>query len=178
MQGILDGVWAHLLPAMTAAPVEPSSAAEQLASRLDGSELAAFQAKPAPDSSASPWADTSFRPQGGGCGAQPTLTGVQLHQDGESWQLALLEDEVALRATVGTGCWHTNVAETDNGRTGVPVAVSGGWIDDDTFGAEIIFLETPHRLELTCQLGAGTFRARWHTVPLRAGGLSDLRMPR
>jgi CubicO group peptidase (beta-lactamase class C family) len=178
MQGILDAVWAHLVPAMTAAAVEPSPADEQLAARLDGFQLAAFQAKPAPESSVSMWADSSFLPKGGRCEAQPTLTDVQLQQDGAGWQLILLEGAVALEATVGIGCWHANLTETDAGRTGVPVAVSGGWIDGDTFGAEVIFLETPHRLELTCSLGAGTFRAGWQTVPLRAGGLSDLRMPR
>jgi CubicO group peptidase (beta-lactamase class C family) len=178
MQGILDAIWAHLVPAMTAAAVEPSPAAEQLAPRLYGFQLAAFQAKPAPDSSVSVWADSSFRPAGGRCEAQPTLTGVQLHQDGAGWQLTLLEGAVALEATVGIGCWQSNLTETDSGRTGVPTAVSGGWMDDDTFGAEVIFLETPHRLELTCSLGDKTFLARWHTVPLRAGGLADLRMPR
>jgi CubicO group peptidase (beta-lactamase class C family) len=178
MQGILDAVWAHLLPAMTATRVEPSPAAAQLAARLDGFQLAAFQAKPAPDSSVSLSADSSFRPEGGRCEAQPTVTGVKLHQDGEGWQLTLLEGEVALEATVGTGSWQTNLTETQNGRTGVPVAVSGGWIDDETFGAEIIFLETPHKLELTCSLGTRTFQARWQTVPLRAGALSELRMPR
>jgi hypothetical protein len=124
------------------------------------------------------WADSTFRPAGGWCEAQPTLTGVRLHEEGESWQLVLVEGEVALEATVGTGSWQTNLTETQDGSTGVPVAVSGGWIDDDTFGAEIIFLETPHKLELSCSLGARTFQARWQTIPLRAGGLSELRMPR
>ena len=60
----------------------------------------------------------------------------------------------------------------------MPLAVSGGWTDEDTFAAEVIFLETPHRLKLTCSLGDGTFQADWGTVPLRAGRLSELRMPR
>ena len=178
MQGILDAVWAHLVPAMSATTVEPSPAAGQLAAGLDGLQLAALQAKPAPDSSVSLWVDSSFRPEGGRCEAQPTLTGLELHQHGEQWRLTLVEGEVTLGATVGAGSWQTNLTETNSGTTGVPVAVSGGWTDDDTFGAEVIFLETPHRLELTCALGTGTFQASWQTVPLRAGSLSDLRMPR
>ena len=178
MQGILDAVWTHLVPAMAATAVEPSPATEHLAARLDGFQLAAFQAKPAPGSSVSLWADSSFRPEGGRCEAQPTLTNLRLHHDGEQWQLVLVEGEVALGAMVGTGSWQTNLTETQNGTTGVSVAVSGGWIDDDTFGAEVIFLETPHKLELTCSLDTGTFQSRWRTVPLRAGALSDLRMPR
>ena len=103
---------------------------------------------------------------------------MQLRQDGEFWQLTLLEDDVAFGATVGFAGWRTNLTETDHGSTGVPLAVSGGWTDEDTFRAEVIFLETPHRLGLTCSLTNGTFLANWRTVPLRAGPLSALRMPR
>jgi CubicO group peptidase (beta-lactamase class C family) len=178
MQGILDAVWTHLLPAMTATTVEPSPVAEELAARLDRLKLAAFQAKPSPVSSVIAWADASFLPTGGRCEAQPTLTGVQLHQDGGHWRLTFVEGDAAFSATVGTEDWHTNLTEADHGSTGVPLAVSGGWIDEDTFRAEVIFLETPHRLELTCSLGSGTFQASWRTTPLRAGRLSELRMPR
>ena len=178
MQGILDAVWTQLLPAMTSTAGGPSPVADQLAARLGGLQLAAFQAKSAPDSSVAAWTEASFLPSGGLCEAQPTLTAVQLHQDGELWQLTLLEGDVAFGATVGTGGWRTNLTETDHGRTGVPLAVSGGWTDEDTFRAEVIFLETPHRLGLTCSLANGTFLATWRTVPLRAGLLSALRMPR
>jgi CubicO group peptidase (beta-lactamase class C family) len=178
MQGILEAVWTHLLPAMTATMMEPSPVAEQLAARLEALQLAAFQAKPAPDSPVTAWADASFRPAGGQCEAQRTLTGVQLRQDGELWRLTFVEDDDAFSATVGAGGWHTNLTETDHGRTGVPLAVSGGWTDEHGFRAEVIFLETPHRLELTCSLRTGTFQAIWRTAPLRAGRLSELRMPR
>jgi CubicO group peptidase (beta-lactamase class C family) len=178
MQGILDAVWTHLLPAMTATTLAPSPVADQLAARLDGLQLAAFQAKSAPDSSVAAWTEASFRPSGGVCEAQPTLTAVHLHHHGELWQLTLLEDDVAFGATVGFAGWRTNLTETDYGSTGVPLAVSGGWTDEDAFRAEVIFLETPHRLGLTCSLTDGTFSASWRTVPLRAGHLSALRMPR
>ena len=178
MQGILDAVWTHLLPAMTATTVAPSSVADQLAARLDGLQLGAFQAKSAPDSSVAAWAEASFRPRDGVCEPQPTLTAVQLHHDGELCQLTLFEDDVAFGAMVGMGGWRTNLTETDFGSTGVPLAVSGGWTDEDTFRAEVIFLETPHRLGLACSLTDGTFSASWRTVPLRAGPLSALRMPR
>ncbi|HTF40734.1 MAG TPA: serine hydrolase domain-containing protein [Propionibacteriaceae bacterium] len=178
MQGILDAVWADLLPAMTAATVDPSPVADQLAARLDGLQLAAFQAKRAPDSSVAAWATASFLPTGGLCEAQPTLTAVRLHHDAELWRLTFLEGDVAFGASVGVAGWRTNLTETDHGKTGVPLAISGGWTDEDTFRAEVIFLETPHRLALTCSLAEGTFRASWRTVPLRAGPLSALRMPR
>ena len=178
MQGILDAVWTYLLPAMTATTVNPSPVADQLAARLDGLQLPAFQAKPAPDSSLTTWAEASFRPSGGVCQPQPTLTAVQLHQDGELWQLIFVEGDVVFGAAVGFADWRTNLTETDHGKTGVPLAISGGWTGDDTLRAEIIFLETPHRLGLTCSLASRTFQASWRTVPLRAGPLSALRMPR
>jgi CubicO group peptidase (beta-lactamase class C family) len=178
MQGILDAVWADLVPALTAATVDPSPVADRLAARLDGLQLAAFQAKRAPDSSAGAWAAASFLPKGGWCEAQPTLNAVRLHRDAELWQLSFLEVEVAFGAAVGVAGWRTNLTETDGGKTGMPLAVSGGWTDEDTFRAEVIFLETPHQLRLTCSLADGTFRASWRTVPLRAGPLSALRMPR
>jgi CubicO group peptidase (beta-lactamase class C family) len=178
MQGILDAAWANLLPAMTVATVDPSALADQLAARLAGLELAAFQAMRAPDSSAAAWAEASFLPAGGSCEAQPTLTAVQLHRDVDMWQLTFIEGDAAFGATVGVAGWRTNLSETDHGTTGVPLAISGGWTDEDTFRAEVIFLETPHRLRLTCSLANGTFQASWRTVPLIAGPLSALRMPR
>ena len=174
----MDAAWANLLPAMTAATVDPSPLAHQLADRLAGLELAAFQAKRAPNSSIAAWAEASFLPAGGSSEAQPTLSAVRLHHDGELWQLTFIESDAAFGATVGVAGWRTNLTETDHGTTGVPLAVSGGWTDEDTFRAEVIFLETPHRLGLTCSLANGTFQASWRTVPLRAGPLSALRMPR
>ena len=178
MQGILDAMWSDLLPAMTAGTIEPSPIAEQLAVRLRILQLPAFDARHAPDSSVPAWADALFLPADGRCEAQPTLTGVVLHQDRGRWRLTLAEGAVAYTAEVGTGDWHTNLTETDCGRTGVPMAVSGGWTDEDTFGAEVIFLETPHRLQLSCSLSTGEFGVRWRTVPLWPARLSDLRMPR
>jgi hypothetical protein len=136
MQGILDAVWMHLLPAMsakpakTAATLQPSPVAEQLAARLAGLRLPAFEAKHAPESSMSAWADASFLPADGRCEAQPTLTGVELHHDHEHWQLTLVEGAVAFSAAVGTEGWHTNLLETHPRSTSVPLAVSGGWTDE------------------------------------------------
>jgi hypothetical protein len=179
MQGILDAAWLHLLPAMTAATMDPSPAvAEKLTDRLAGLRLEPFQAQASPVASAEAWAAASFRSAGGRCAAQHTLTAVRLGREGDGWRLTLAEDADLLSAPVGTGDWCTNLTETDHGGTGVPLAVSGGWSDEETFAAEVIFLETPHRLKLTCTLSDATFRADWETVPLRAGRLSELRMPR
>ena len=41
----------------------------------------------------------------------------------------------------------------------------------------MLFLETPHRLTVSCERAGATFTATWGTVPLRAGTLHDLRKP-
>ena len=48
----------------------------------------------------------------------------------------------------------------------IPVAASGGWLDDGTLRAEVIFLETPHRMDIICSLPARTATAVWRHPPL------------
>ncbi|MGI3779545.1 MAG: serine hydrolase domain-containing protein [Janthinobacterium lividum] len=177
MQAILDAAWAHLLPAMTADVLEPSAAAAGLTARSAGLRLAPLEAQPEPPTGPETWADATWRPGASG-DAQPSLTAVRLVRDDGRWRLVLLEGDTEISCVVGTGDWQTNLAETERGAAGVPVAVSGGWADEDTFRADVIFLETPHRLELTASRTGSTFELTWVTVALRAGRLSDLRMPR
>jgi CubicO group peptidase (beta-lactamase class C family) len=176
MQGILDAVWAHLLPAMTADALQPSPTAAALTDRLATLALAPLEVDLKPLSDEESWSDVTLRPGPSG-DAQPSLTGVRLVREDDRWRLTL-QDDVEISAIVGTGDWQTNLAETGYGESGVPIAVSGGWVDEDTFRADVIFLETPHRLELTGSLSRSTFDLRWVTVALRAGHLADLRMPR
>ena len=177
MQGILDAAWEHLLPAMGAEPLPPSPAAGALAERLAGLALAPLEAMPEPPGDADAWSDLVLRPGPSG-DAQPSLTGVRLVRDGDRWRLVLHDGGGDISALLGTGEWQTNRVETGDGASGVPVAVSGGWLDDDAFRADVVFLETPHRLELTAARSRGTFDLAWQTVALRAGSLSELRMPR
>ncbi len=44
--------------------------------------------------------------------------------------------------------------------------VAGGWLDEDTFAADVIFIETPHRLTLTCRVSTARADVQWWTVPL------------
>jgi hypothetical protein len=60
----------------------------------------------------------------------------------------------------------------------LPTAVSGGWTDSGTLAVEVVFLETPHRLALTCSLADRTLTASWRTQPLSGGRLTSLRAPR
>jgi CubicO group peptidase (beta-lactamase class C family) len=59
----------------------------------------------------------------------------------------------------------------------VPVACSGGFLDAATARFDVVFLETPHRLELSCSLADGTFEARWVAAPLRPITLREMGAP-
>ena len=79
---------------------------------------------------------------------------------------------------VGTDGWLESSPRDAHGDV-VPVAASGGWDDDRRRSrVEVVFLETPHRLRLTCSLPARTAEAAWHTTPLDGGWLATLHRPR
>ena len=216
MQGILDAVWEHVLPAFSArgaavggAVAEGATAEGAVAEGADAvlaKRLARLRLRlpahgapvrplgSAPDAASAPLVPApvvpapvvpdqvdlapvdlapvvldpvDLAPAGGVCAALPSLRRVRVADQ----SVTLCEDASSLELRLIDGDWHV----TDGP---VPVAASGGWTDPGTLAVDVIFLETPHRLSLTCSLGDGTFRARWHTPPL--GGvhsLSRLRSP-
>jgi CubicO group peptidase (beta-lactamase class C family) len=182
MQGILDAVWAHLLPAMgdpSAATAAPAAQPDELVDRLARLALPAFgdaEGRP-PALDEAGRGGAVFTPAGGRCDAQHSLAAVELRAEHGGWRLSLHDDGEEIGAAVGEGGWATNLEEPRGGPS-VPVAVSGGWSGDGTFCAQVRFLETPHRLDVVCSPASATFEATWQTRPLRAGRLGDLRMPR
>ncbi|HMD11047.1 MAG TPA: serine hydrolase, partial [Marmoricola sp.] len=60
----------------------------------------------------------------------------------------------------------------------VPVAASGGWLDEQTLVVEVIFLETPHRMDIAVSLTARTADVSWRDTPLDRGRLHTLHRPR
>jgi hypothetical protein len=79
------------------------------------------------------------------------------------------ELSVPLGNSWGVGRW--------NGET-APVFASGGWYDNDTLRVELIFVETPHRLLIDCELPGRTFKATWITAPRGSSTLRSLSAPR
>ncbi|MFE7852884.1 serine hydrolase domain-containing protein [Streptomyces sp. NPDC057403] len=172
MPQLLDLVWEHLLPAFRPEPLTGADAADTaLRERLDRLALAPAAGKPAPPEHTARWTGAEFTPRGGACAALPALTSVAVAPAADGWSLTLTEDAEPLRVRLGASGW--SLAEEP-----VPVAVSGGWADADTLAVDLVFLETPHRLTLTCSLPEGTFTARWHTTPLRSTPLRRMRAPR
>jgi CubicO group peptidase (beta-lactamase class C family) len=172
MQNVLDAVWENLLPALLDGPVTESGADARLRERLAGLSVPALDVQPSPPAGGQQvWAGATFAPEGGKCDEQPSLTAVTVSTDQGGWLLALQEGPRSLDVRLGTETWL--VTEPD----GVPVACLGGWESPESLRADIIFLETPHRLAITCAIASKTFSAAWATRPLHAPSLKDLRAP-
>ncbi|MGI4896667.1 MAG: serine hydrolase domain-containing protein [Janthinobacterium lividum] len=159
MQGVLDAVWAHLLPALSDPQLGDDVGAGEDALAL---ELAGLALPPLPD-------DGSAAPQGvfrAATGSEPeSLTEVRFEGD----EVVLFDSGAELRAVVGRSGWIGTGALTVSG--GVSGSVTG-------FSVDVVFVETPHRLHLTFIAGTDEFSGRWETAPLGAPALRELRMPR
>lgn len=175
MQAVLDALWTHVLPAADAR--EPDLAADgRLADRLAHVALQARVAESEPEDPGH-WDGVTFlgQPAAGGSdvlsSAGPAVAEAGLRLTDDEWQLSLVDAGGRLDLAVGTQSWATTESH------GVPVAVSGGWTDADTFVADAIFLETPHTLRLTCSASERTVVGVWLTGPAHPRSLSELRKP-
>ena len=177
MQFLLDAMWAHLLPGLGTASPGAASAHDQLSARLARLALPACLAAPAPPAWG-PWTSGPFTVTAGTASsqAQPFLTSIEVTPRGDGWQISLTEAANALTFPVGTGGWTVSEHADRHGDT-IPVAASGGWLDDQTLRAEVIFLETPHRMDITCSLSARTAEAVWRHPPLGRSQLGLLHCP-
>lgn len=197
MQAVLDGVWDNLLPAFLDGPVGDTGADARLRDRLGQLALPPPIAEALPPAGGQQvWVDTTFAPEGGSCEDQPSLTGVGVSTDVGGWRIALVESGSSLSVPLGTGAWAigegrppkrgaTTAAAEDGGDVGegaegttVPMACAGGWAGPNSLRFDVLFLETPHRLTVTCKIPEKTFEAHWAGAPLRRARLSDMRAPR
>jgi hypothetical protein len=175
MQALLDAVWEHLLPGLTYDGAAGDEAG--LTRRLEGLHL------PAPTAEAQPadeeaWVSRPFAVAPGLWAARTPshLTAVALRQTEDGWSVVLGETQNSLTFAVGTSGWTVSEPEDDRGST-VPVAAAGGWWDEHTFRAAVVFLETPHRLDLTLSLASGSAAAVFNHAPLAGDRIADLHCP-
>jgi CubicO group peptidase (beta-lactamase class C family) len=169
MQTVLDHLWTHLLPGLRDG--RPDDGAQpELERRLRGLALPPYAGRPGPPR----WDDwtSQFVVTPGS-----VFTSVGLSRAGDGLEVTLAEAANAVTFPVGTDQWLESSPRDAYGDV-VPVAASGGWADDRTLGVEVIFLETPHRLRLTCSLPTRTAEVAWLTQPLDGGGLETLHRPR
>lgn len=191
---LLGAVWDNLLPALLDGPVTDTGADSRLRDRLGQLALPPPVAEPLPSAGGlQVWADTTFAPEGGTCEEQPSLTGVRVVTDVGGWRIALVEDGWSFSAPLSTGTWSLSEEHQPKRGTGkapgaiggagsdegapVPVACAGGWESPVSLRFDLLFLETPHRLSVTCKIPEKTFEAHWATKPLAWPRLSDLHAP-
>ncbi|GGX34182.1 serine hydrolase domain-containing protein [Streptomyces lomondensis] len=170
MQEFLNLVWEHLLPAFGPEPLPGREAADaELQERLTRLALPPAPGSSAPPERAGDWAAAEFTSSGE---AGPARA-VGLAPDADGWTLTLTGDREGDRLDLRIGEPGWTVAEEP-----LPTAVSGGWTDVGTLTVEVVFLETPHRLALTCSLADRSLTARWRTEPLHGGRPTAQRAPR
>ena len=174
MQAVLDALWAHLLPGLGGAP--SAEADERLAARLGALRLMPYAGKPGP-ADREPWTSGRFTSRRGVFGpVASALTSVTVADDDVGLTLTLHEDDNELTVAVGASDWAvTTPVDRHGGR--VPVAASGGWADDHTLRVAVVFLETPHRLDLTLSVHGHQVLARWPSPPLGGDRIADLHCP-
>jgi len=174
MQAVLDHLWAQLLPGFDR-PGAGRAAQADLDGRLASLALPACLARPGPPRRQD-WTGGPF-PVVPGAGGSAALASVELRDAGQGLEVTIAEAANRLGFPVGAGDWLVSAPRDRHGDP-VPVAASGGWLDDHTLRVEVIFLESPHRLDLTCTLPARTATAAWRQVPLDGGRLATLHRPR
>ncbi|HEY5273803.1 MAG TPA: serine hydrolase domain-containing protein [Acidimicrobiales bacterium] len=172
-QALLDIVWRELLPAFQESPLSDATADQHLEERMAGLTLSPSNADATAPADTDRWVDAQFSPAGGNCPEQPSLQRVGITATPDGWQVVLHEHDAKLSVPLGNswrvGHWDDEPA---------PVFASGGWNDSDTIRAELIFVETPHRLIIQCELTSRCFTATWITEPRGSSTLRALSAPR
>ena len=185
MQVMLDSMWTHLLPGLGVVPSGDGSAHDKLSARLAGLSLPACDGAPAPGDwgpwTSGPFAVADSRKDDTAAGplvpsAATFVTSIEVAQRAGGWQISLIESGNTLTVPVGNGGWTVCEPEDRHGDI-IPVASSGGWLDDQTLRAEVIFLETPHRVDITCSLPGRTAKAVWRLPLITPSKLQDLHCP-
>jgi CubicO group peptidase (beta-lactamase class C family) len=176
MQAVLDHLWEHLLPGLdTAEPTDDAQPA--LEERLQGLCLPPANGAPGPahweDWTAAPFPVTAAADGAAG----PRFTSVTVGRADDRLEVTIGEPDNALTFAVGASEWFASEPLDVHGDA-VPVAASGGWRDDRTLAVELIFLETAHRMDITCTLPARTAETSWRGTPLDGGRLETLHRPR
>ena len=155
MQGLLDAVWVHLLPAFDAASPEQD---ESLATRLSGLAL--------------PADGTGL----GGTGLAEAETRIRVYRVAPDpqggWLVTLADGEHGVTVACGDGEWRSSSFALP-GRRRLEVAASARAVDG-TVVVQLVFPQTPHRLVLTVDPATLTTSAKWQTLPLHAPTLSGL----
>ena len=156
MQVVLDLMWEHLLPGMGANRSATTEDAA-LADRLTGLAL--------------PTA-TQHR---GGEPAQPANQSFQPAQHNPLSQRSITSVEIADNTMVvheGDAAIHVPLNNEWTINSDGAVAASSTALLDGTIAVSLLFLDTPHRLEVELKASESTFSSKWGHMPLFGAGLA------
>jgi hypothetical protein len=171
MQAVLDHLWRDLLPGFLDERPD-DSAQPALEKRLGELALRPSRSEVGWDD----WPDEAFRvddsPE-----APSALVSVVVRRAGGRLEVTLTEPDNRITFPVGQGEWLTSEPVDAHGDP-VPVAASAARTDDDTLLLEVVFLETPHRVDITCSLGERTVSVTWRPPPLGDRRLRSMHRPR
>ena len=169
MQAVLNLIWTHLLPAMSAsggvpAPrAEDAAAQEALARKLGSLALSPAQGQPS-SSVASKVSGQRYHFTGKRAPLQAIAFDFGRDEDIFTVQDARGEH----RVVCGRGAWVAGVTTWNPldprrtaGATRLPVAASGAWTTDDTYELRLCFTETPHCVTVSCQFVAGKVKLKF-----------------
>jgi CubicO group peptidase (beta-lactamase class C family) len=162
MSAVLSHVWRHLLPGLGA--VRPGTPADDaLLRRLRALAL--------------PPVTGARRPYPAGRWPVDGEPFTVVEVAGDTLALSTGTDGgTPLRLPLGVGAWRTSEPRDHAGHA-VPVAASAAWLDDDTVRADVVFLETPHRLQVTIHPSAGRAVAVWRLALGPGLELHELHQP-
>jgi hypothetical protein len=154
MQLELDLVWQHLLPGLSDGPL-PGPYDDDLDAFLDARTLPTLRSSVPPTPGRHELVAT------GSAAAMVAATSrVVLDADG----LTLDDGTGPVTVPLGDGVWQRATATVD-GRT-VEVAGTGGWAAPGVLEARLVPLHSPHVLDVTADVNAGTATLEWQLTPL------------
>jgi hypothetical protein len=108
--------------------------------------------------------------------AAPPLTLGALRRANHALDVTIAEPANALTFPVGAGDWLLVSAPRSSGRRRARRHVR--WLAGRPhLRVEVIFLESPHRMDITCSLPTRTAEEAWRHPPLDGGGLQTLHGP-
>lgn len=149
-QTLLNAVWTHLLPALT----KPGTPADdgRLAGRLATLALSVASAATQP--------------------ADDWVRATSVESDGDDWALTLAAADDTIPVSCGDGTWRRSDLRLGVDRRLV-VEARGAWTGE-TFVADLVLVQSPHRLTVRYAPHTDTSAAFWRTIPLTDPPLANL----
>ncbi len=155
MQTMLDLLWEHVVPALE----RPGAGADDEAL---GRALGGLALEPLAGAALGP--DVAEFNRSGASTLASSYAAVSVAREGAAHVVSLHRDGHRLPIRVGAGEWVPSVLQAQG--WSLPVVASGGWVDEDTFRADVRVIETPHTFRVEARLRSGEVDLVWRLVPL------------